>query len=239
MFQTNLLVFQQELAQDDRASFSAGYVKTLRGGNNPVEALTARTMIQNILIMALIDSEKSVDLLSDALYQKLGEPNQIRVCNKILMIADNGKVPVKRTTIIQVQLQKFKSEITAEFLVTKNEIMPCLLGMEFLYNFDCVLNPRKTNSFMVKLGKPQLSSSQRRNTNLFLIAEEDQDLPRRCEGFIKYTVVDMQDYKKKQQTEIIVQPIKEFEDRSHFLKAISLSDMGDDVIWVRVLNCTL
>ena len=42
-----------------------------------------------------------------------------------------------------------------------------------------------------------------------------------------------------QQTEIIVEPMKEFEDKSHLLKARSLNDMVDDVVWVRVLSPTL
>ena len=41
------------------------------------------------------------------------------------------------------------------------------------------------------------------------------------------------------QTEIIVEPMKEFEDKSHLLIARSLNDMVDDVVWVRVLNSTL
>ena len=42
-----------------------------------------------------------------------------------------------------------------------------------------------------------------------------------------------------QQTEIIVEPMKEFEDKSHLLIARSLNDMVDDVVWVRVRNPTL
>ena len=60
-------------------------------------------------------------------------------------------MPVKGSTANQVQLQKFTSEITVEFLLTKIEITPCLLGMDFLHNFDCILSMRKTNSFAGKL----------------------------------------------------------------------------------------
>ena len=42
-----------------------------------------------------------------------------------------------------------------------------------------------------------------------------------------------------QQTEIIVEPMKKFEDKSHLIIAISLNDMVDDVVWVRVLIPTL
>ena len=38
-FQTKLSVLKPELAEDGRASFSAGYVKTLLGGNSPVDVL--------------------------------------------------------------------------------------------------------------------------------------------------------------------------------------------------------
>ena len=37
--------------------------------------------------------------------------------------------------------------------MTKIEITPCLLGMEFLYNFDCILNLRKNELFCGTVGK--------------------------------------------------------------------------------------
>ena len=89
-------------------------------------------MIKDKQIKALIDSGSSVNLLSDTIYQQLGDTGQIRVCSKNMIAANNGKRPVKGSTTIQVQLQKFTLEITVEFLVTKIEITPCLLGMEFL-----------------------------------------------------------------------------------------------------------
>ena len=41
------------------------------------------------------------------------------------------------------------------------------------------------------------------------------------------------------QTQIKFKPMKEFEDKSLLLIARSLSDIVDDVVWVRVLNPTL
>ena len=161
------------------------------------------------------------------------------MCNKNITAANNGKMPVKGSTAIQVQLQKFSPEITAEFLVTKIEITPCLLGTEFLYKFDCNLNLRKNKVFCGTIGKTlQLSPSQQRNKNLFLIAAEDHELPRCCEGFIKCKIID-EEANMTQQTEIIVEHMKEFEDKSHLIIAKSLNDMVDDVVWVRVLNPTL
>ena len=226
--QTKLSVFKRELAGNGRASFSAGYVKTLRGGNRPVEALFAKIMIKGKLIMALIDSGSSVDFISDTLYKQLGEPSQIRMCNKNIIAANNGKMPIMGSTDIQVQLQKFTCEITVKFLVTRIEITPCLLGMEFLYNFDCILNLRKNEFFCGAIGKTlQLAPSQRSNRNLFLIPAEDQELTRRCEGFIKCKIID-EEGNITQQTEIIVEPMKGFEDKSHLLIARSLNDMVDD-----------
>ena len=40
-------------------------------------------------------------------------------------------MPVKGSTAIQVQLQKLTFEITVDFLVTKIEITPSFLVMEF------------------------------------------------------------------------------------------------------------
>ena len=146
---------------------------------------------------------------------------------------------VKGSTAIQIQLQKLKSEITVEFLVTKIEITPCLLGMEFLYNFDCILNLRRNELFCGTIGKTlQLSPSQRSNKDLFLIAAEDQELTRCCEGFIKCKIIDKEG-NITQQTEFIIEPMKEFEDKSHLLTARPLNDMVDEVVWVQVLSPTL
>ena len=89
--QLKLSVFKRELAGNGRASFSTGYVKTLRGGNSPVEALFAKIMIKFKLIMALIDSGSSANIISDTLYKQLGEPSQIRMCNKNIIAANKGK----------------------------------------------------------------------------------------------------------------------------------------------------
>ena len=70
--QTKLSVVKRELAGNGRASFSAGYVKTLRGGNSPVEVLFAKNMIKDKLILALIDSGSSVNIISDTLYKQWG-----------------------------------------------------------------------------------------------------------------------------------------------------------------------
>ena len=63
--QTKLPVFKRELAEDGKDSISAGCVKILRRGNSPVEVLLAKIMMKDKLIMTLIDSGSSVNLLSD------------------------------------------------------------------------------------------------------------------------------------------------------------------------------
>ena len=63
----------------------------LRGGNSPVEALFAKLMIKYELIMALIDSGSSINLVSGPIYQPLGELSYIRVCNKNIVAVDNEK----------------------------------------------------------------------------------------------------------------------------------------------------
>ena len=90
------------------------------------------------------------------------------MCNKNIIAANNGKIPIMGSTDIQVQLQKFTCEITVKFLVTRIEITPCLLGIEILYNFDCILILRKNKLFCGAIGKTlQLAPSQRNNKNLF------------------------------------------------------------------------
>ena len=57
-------------------------------------------------------------------------------------------MPIMGTADIQVQLQKFTCEITVKFLVTRIEITPCSLGMEFLYNFD-YFKSQKERTFLL------------------------------------------------------------------------------------------
>ena len=45
-------------------------------------------------------SGSSLNILSDTLYQQLGELSQIRVGNKKIIAANNGKMPVKGSTAI-------------------------------------------------------------------------------------------------------------------------------------------
>ena len=62
-------------------------------------------MLQDKLIMALIDSGSSVNLLSDTFYKQLGVPSKIRAWKKI--VANNEKMAVNSSTAIQVQLPNF------------------------------------------------------------------------------------------------------------------------------------
>ena len=111
--------------------------------------------------------------------------------------------------------------------------------MEYLFIFDCILNPIKNELLCRKIGKRlRLSPSQRKNKNLFSIVAEDHDLPRRFKGFIKGKIIN-EEGNKIQQIEIIVQPIKEFEDKSLILITRLLSYMIDDVVWVCVPNSIL
>ena len=97
--------------------------------NSPVEALLARIMLKNKLIVALTDSGSSVNLLSDTLYQEIGKPSQRK---KNIIAAKNGKMPLEGSTAIHAQLQNITSEITVEFLVNTIEVTHCLFGLKFL-----------------------------------------------------------------------------------------------------------
>ena len=83
-----------------------------------------------------------------------------------------------------------------------------------------------------------MSQTQPSYKNQFVIATENHDLIRRLGGFNKCQIVDEEDNKTKQ-TEIIDEPMKEIEDKSHVLRAGSLKGMVDDVVCVKFLNPTL
>ena len=91
--------FKRDLTEDGTASISAGYLKTLRGGNNPAEPFFAEIMIKDKLIMALTDSGNSFHLISGTYYKQLVEPSYIIVCKKIIekniIKYNNEKKPIK------------------------------------------------------------------------------------------------------------------------------------------------
>ena len=70
------------------------------------------------------------------------------MCKENTIPANNAKIPVEGPTAIQTQLQELTSEITVEFLVTKNEITPCSLSMEFLYKFNSNLYTRRKRTLL-------------------------------------------------------------------------------------------
>ena len=101
-----------------------------------MKGLFAKLMIRDKLIMTLTDSGSSVNLINDPPYEQPGEQIQIIMCKKHIIVVNNGKLSVKGPIAIRVQLQKFATEITVQFLLTKIDITPCLLGIEFLYNLS-------------------------------------------------------------------------------------------------------
>ena len=125
--------------------------KKLAWRKQPSGGVVCKKMIKDKLIMALIDSGISVNIINDTLYKQLGAPSQIRMNNKNIIAANNGKMPVMGSADSQVQIQKFTCEKTVEFPVTRIEITPCLLGMEFLQNVDCISHPRRNELFCGKL----------------------------------------------------------------------------------------
>ena len=91
-------------------------------------------LIRNKLLKTIIDIISSVNIISEPLLKQIGQPNEIIVCNKDVIAANQWKVPVKWPTIIQVKNQKLTSQLTADFLVTTINIMPFSLAW-FAYKF--------------------------------------------------------------------------------------------------------
>ena len=88
-FQTKYSSFERDLAKNGSASFSLGYV------TSPVQALFATVKTKDKLEMALIDCGGIVNLVSDTIYTQLRESRQIRMFDKNIITANNGKMPVE------------------------------------------------------------------------------------------------------------------------------------------------
>ena len=82
-FQNRLSVFELKPAENGRPSFSTSKV-VFSGRNSTVEKWTEKKRI----IIVLLDSGGSINLISDKVYKQLGDLSQIRMSDKIVIAAN-------------------------------------------------------------------------------------------------------------------------------------------------------
>ena len=90
--------------------------------------------------VGLIESGSCISFLSWSTYEKLGKPRIVQTNTKIVLTANNSAVKIIGRVTLLPQLQPRLPEHEQEFVITADEGIECLLGIDFLKTNKCVLN---------------------------------------------------------------------------------------------------
>ena len=82
----------------------------------------------------------NLSLLIWSTYEKLGKPGIVQTYTKRVLTANNSAVKIIGRVTLLVQLQPILPEAEQEFVITADEGIECLLGIDFLKTNKCVLN---------------------------------------------------------------------------------------------------
>ena len=106
--------------------------------------------------IGLIDIGSSILLLSWSTYEKLGKPGIVQTFKKRVLTVNNSTVKIIGGVTLLVQSQPRLPEVEQEFVITADEGIDCLLGIDFLKTNKCVLNlnEEKLYSSHLKISVP-------------------------------------------------------------------------------------
>ena len=112
---------------------------------NTIKCLKAEIILHGNRCVGLIDSGSSISLLSWTTYEKLGKPGIVQTYTNRVLTANNSAVEIIGSVTRLVQLQPRLPEVEQEFVITADEGIECLLGIDFLKTNKCVeLTGRET-----------------------------------------------------------------------------------------------
>ena len=89
-----------------------------------------------------------ISFLSWSLYEKLVKPGIVRTYTKRVLTANNSTVKMIGRVTLLIQLEPRLPEVEQEFVITADEGIECLLGIDFL----------KTNKYVMNLHEEKLYS---------------------------------------------------------------------------------
>ena len=100
----------------------------------------AEILIHGNKCVGLIDSGSSVSLVSQDTCDRLGKPGKLEKYDKRVIAANNSAVQIVGKVKLFVQFKPKTQEIEQEFLVTADNCIDCIFGVDFLIQTKCVVN---------------------------------------------------------------------------------------------------
>ena len=185
-----------------------------------------------------LDSGSSILLLSWSTYEILGKPGIVQTYTKRVLTANNSAVKIIGRVTLLVQLQPRLPEVEQEFVITAEEGIECLLGIDFLKTNNCVLNlhEEKLYSNHFKISIP-LTTEKTQGVRAFAIAGQNTYIQSKNESLMKIRLAD-ENGEEFPGVEGLVEAIEDFELKNGLLLAACMISMEDGWILIKVLNLT-
>ena len=155
-----------------------------------------------------------------------------------MLTAKNSAVKIIGRVTLLVRLQPRLPEVEQKFVITTDEGIECLLGIDFLKTNKCVLNlhEAKLYSSQFKISIP-LTKEKTQGVQVIAIAGQNTYIQSKNESLMKIRLAD-ENGEEIPGVEELVEAIEDFELKTGLLLAACMISMEDGWSLIKVLNLT-
>ena len=205
---------------------------------NTIKCLNAEIILHGNRCVGLLDSRSSILLLSWSTYKKLGKPGIVQKYTKRVLTTNNSAVKIIGKVRLLVQLQPRLPEVEQDFVITVDEGIECLLGIDFLKTNKCVLNlhEKKLYSSHFEISIP-LTTEKTQGVQLFAVAGQNTYIQGKNKILMGIGLAD-ENGEEIPGVEGLIEVIEDFELKTGLLLAACMISMKDGSSMIRVLNLT-
>ena len=176
--------------------------------------------------------------MSWSTYEKLGKPENVQTYRKRVLTANNSAVKIIGRVTLLVQLQPRLQEVEQEIVITTDEGIECLLGIDFLKTNKCVLNLHKEKLYSIhfKISIP-LTTEKTQGVQVFAVAGQNTYIQSKNESLMRIRLAN-ENGEEIPGVEGLVEAIEDFELKTGLLLAACMISMKDGSSLIKVLNLT-
>ena len=129
--------------------------------------------------------------MSWSTYEKQGKPGIVQTYTKRVLTANNSAVKIIGRVTLLIQLQPRLPEVEYEFVITADEGIECLLGIDFLKTNKCVLNLHEeklySSHFKISI---LLTTEKTQGVQVFAVAGQNTYIQRKNESLMRFRLAD-------------------------------------------------
>ena len=166
---------------------SANVIKVC--STSTTKCFTIQILVQGQMKVGLVDSGSSVSLISVELLKAIGDIKRIDPYNNRVLAANNTSVKILGKVELLVQMKPKQPKVLHAFLVTQENHIPLLLGLDILTDQKCILD---LNEKILLCGREKFSipliTQNVNNVISFTLLLETLIIPARHEAWIDVIV---------------------------------------------------